>query len=256
MAISGLRKASTICFRGYECPIEEVLEVTTKMFRGGTVSCLSIYRQSMHIILRFTLQDISLEKQARNRLEYDGFILGRSLIFVHLGVVGEHRILFDEMTLPGHCNLGDWVHTQTVLSREGKNCRESVGKVHAFEFTTQARSPHQSDTDGCDTQRPWLFGWNCDVDAYRGTNANSAVSIEGFAYLDVEGTEVLSNLYCIDIECVYWNIICGLCQESNMLQFTAMHRISLDKRQLRSIHCLLSNLLSNFHRRIDRLQRV
>ncbi len=42
MAISGLRKASTICFRGYECPIEEVLEVTTKMFRGGTVSQLRI----------------------------------------------------------------------------------------------------------------------------------------------------------------------------------------------------------------------
>ena len=44
MAISGLRKASTICFRGYECPIEEVLEVTTKMFRGGTVSQFSVLK--------------------------------------------------------------------------------------------------------------------------------------------------------------------------------------------------------------------
>jgi len=36
MAISGLRKASTICLRGYECPVEEILEVNTKIFRGGT----------------------------------------------------------------------------------------------------------------------------------------------------------------------------------------------------------------------------
>ncbi|KAF9486305.1 hypothetical protein BDN70DRAFT_869784 [Pholiota conissans] len=36
MGISGLRRPHTICLRGYECPIDEMLEVNTKMFRGGT----------------------------------------------------------------------------------------------------------------------------------------------------------------------------------------------------------------------------
>ncbi|KAF8203808.1 hypothetical protein BJ912DRAFT_213450 [Pholiota molesta] len=36
MGIAGLRRPNTVCLRGYECPIDEMLEVNTKMFRGGT----------------------------------------------------------------------------------------------------------------------------------------------------------------------------------------------------------------------------
>lgn len=38
MGIVGARKSSTVCIREHECPIDDVLDCQTKMFRGGTVS--------------------------------------------------------------------------------------------------------------------------------------------------------------------------------------------------------------------------
>lgn len=38
MGIVGARKSNTVCIREHECPIDDVLDCQTKMFRGGTVS--------------------------------------------------------------------------------------------------------------------------------------------------------------------------------------------------------------------------
>jgi hypothetical protein len=35
MGISALRKPNTVCFRGYERPLTEMLQSSTKIFRGA-----------------------------------------------------------------------------------------------------------------------------------------------------------------------------------------------------------------------------